>query len=124
MPLLLLLLAVVVLLLLPEEEEEEDDFLNKGTELTTQKYSTKRGTFSLSRALDNFVMRRRVSADPPGLLLWMMLPLWVRARFRSSLTIMVAVVVVLIDGNPSWLDVRVRARSGPPPPLLLLLSMK
>ena len=34
-------------------------------ELTTQKYSTKRGTFSRSRALLSLVIRRRVSTDPP-----------------------------------------------------------
>jgi hypothetical protein len=41
--------------------------LSTGTELTTQKYSTNRGTFSLARALLNFVIRLLVSALPPGL---------------------------------------------------------
>jgi hypothetical protein len=41
---------------------------SRGTELTTQKYSTSRivASFSLSRAFDSFVMRLRVSADPAG----------------------------------------------------------
>ena len=95
----------------------DDNFLNSGTELTTQKYSTNRGTFSLSRALDSLVMRRRVSADPPGLLIVLFVPLLERARLRSFPN--APLMVPLLDevvARPSWLDVRVRARRGPPPP--------
>ncbi len=109
-PLPPLLLPSMPVLLLP-------DFLKSGTELTTQKYSTNLGTFSLSRALESLVMRRRVSADPPGLLLlppMMFVLLLVRARLRSS------PILLLLFVKPSWLDVRVRALSGPTPLLPLL----